>query len=512
LHATPPETAGKSEQLSPNESNPKPLPTILEIAKFSGPALALWISSPLLSVIDSSAVGLSGGASSAIALAAMGPGTTVMDGSTYLFAFLNVATTNLLATAAANSDRDEMQLVLATAKRYALRCGFGVAALLLFAAPAMLNLYVGSSAAAEIVGPASNYVRIRALAMPIALLSNALQAALLGSKDSMTPLIALGLAAVLNCFGDLLLVVGARLGLAGAAIATVASQVAGLLLLMKASGKTLPMAESKAATPEARKAASKRFLAFCPPVLLVVIGKMATFGFMTHVASCLPPEIMAAHQIALSTFFLLGETSPYSHIVPSLSSIHFRTNSRSADNVNRSLISNIHVFGCFSYVFGNILANLSSFFAPIRERHLERSEERCQAAHQEAAGLRRCGWTSRCHCGRGPRYLWVWSLYSGPRGCRCLETPRFAALSRGSVAQFNLLRRRSAPGPKRARLPRESVLLFGGIYADRVVGIEATGSWAARCVGCLRGLSGSSRGDLELPRSFEDTADSYAAI
>jgi Na+-driven multidrug efflux pump len=180
----------------------------------------------------------------------------------------------------------------------------------------MLNLYVGSSAAAEIVGPASNYVRIRALAMPIALLSNALQAALLGSKDSMTPLIALGFAAVLNCFGDVLLVVGARLGLAGAAIATVASQVAGLLLLLKASKKTLPMAESKAATPEARKAASKRFLAFCPPVLLVVIGKMATFGFMTHVASCLSPENMAAHQIALSTFFLLGETS--AHFFPFL--------------------------------------------------------------------------------------------------------------------------------------------------------------------------------------------------
>jgi Na+-driven multidrug efflux pump len=137
LGATPPQAAGDASPLAQNGGDDKPLPTIRDIAMFSGPALALWISSPLLSVIDSSAVGLSGGASSAMALAAMGPGTTVMDGSTYLFAFLNVATTNLLATAAANGDRDEVHLVMATAKRYALRCGVGVAALLLVAAPYM---------------------------------------------------------------------------------------------------------------------------------------------------------------------------------------------------------------------------------------------------------------------------------------------------------------------------------------------------------------------------------------
>jgi Na+-driven multidrug efflux pump len=145
--------------------------------------------------------------------------------------------------------------------------------------------------------------------MPVLLLSNALQAALLGSKDSLTPLLALGVAAALNGVGDLVLVSGAKWSLAGAAVATVASQVAGLVLLVKASAKVLPPAQQgqKEAAPEARRAMSKRFLAFCPPVLLVVVGKMATFGFMTHVASCLAPAAMAAHQIALSTFFLLGK-------------------------------------------------------------------------------------------------------------------------------------------------------------------------------------------------------------
>ena len=50
------------------------------------PALALWIQSPLLSLIDSASVGQAGGKLAAMRLAALGPGTTLIDGSAYLFA------------------------------------------------------------------------------------------------------------------------------------------------------------------------------------------------------------------------------------------------------------------------------------------------------------------------------------------------------------------------------------------------------------------------------------------
>ncbi len=102
-----------------NDDDTAPLrnpPSNLALFKFYFPCLALWISGPLLSLVDTSFIGLSssctaaaaaaaaaGGLSSASQLAALGPATTFIDGSLYLFAFLNVATTNLYASALATA-------------------------------------------------------------------------------------------------------------------------------------------------------------------------------------------------------------------------------------------------------------------------------------------------------------------------------------------------------------------------------------------------------------------------
>lgn len=57
------------------------LPTLAQYRKFAIPCLALWVSGPLLSLVDTSFVGLSGSSSqSAQQLAALGPATTFFDG------------------------------------------------------------------------------------------------------------------------------------------------------------------------------------------------------------------------------------------------------------------------------------------------------------------------------------------------------------------------------------------------------------------------------------------------
>jgi hypothetical protein len=74
-------------------------PSFGEIRRFALPALALWLGGPILSLIDTSAVGLSARVGAgAQEIASLGPATTFCDGTLYLFAFLNVATTNLCAT------------------------------------------------------------------------------------------------------------------------------------------------------------------------------------------------------------------------------------------------------------------------------------------------------------------------------------------------------------------------------------------------------------------------------
>ena len=58
----------------------------------------------------------------------------------------------------------------------------------------------------------------------------------------------------------------------------------------------------------------RAFFGFAAPVLTLILGKIAAFGFMTHVAAALPgqPVTLAAHQIILSLFFFV---SPFLEVI-----------------------------------------------------------------------------------------------------------------------------------------------------------------------------------------------------
>lgn len=317
---------------------PKP-PTNLQLFKFYFPCLALWISGPLLSLVDTSFIGLSakagavGASGSAAQLAALGPATTFIDGSLYLFAFLNVATTNLYASALARGGsekknklgNDELpgEGVVRTAAKTALYSGVGLMIFLLMVARPLIALYIGPEAAASpgLLDAAHEYVQIRALSMPTSLLGGVLQAALLGAKDSVTPLVAIAYSTVVNVGGDYLLVNRLHMGLKGAAIATLVAQVAGTIamigparrkLITKGSSLgLLPRWITNAAPDEIN---GRTFLKFATPVLTLILGKISAFGFMTNSAAGLPgqPQTLAAHQIALSLFFF---ASPFLEVI-----------------------------------------------------------------------------------------------------------------------------------------------------------------------------------------------------
>ena len=58
----------------------------------------------------------------------------------------------------------------------------------------------------------------------------------------------------------------------------------------------------------------KSFMAFAAPVLTLILGKLAAFGFMTHSAAAVPgqPLPLATHQIILSLFFFV---SPFLEVI-----------------------------------------------------------------------------------------------------------------------------------------------------------------------------------------------------
>ena len=179
---------------------------------------------------------------------------------------------------------------------------------------------LGPEAAASpgLLDAAVDYVSIRAFSMPTSLLLGVLQSCLLGAKDSVTPLIAILYSTVVNTAGDYLLVNRFQMGLQGAAIATTLAQwAATLALLGPARGKLVKnhrLEMWRKQTVVEGGVSGRSFLSFAAPVLTLILGKLAAFGFMTHAAAALPgqPITLASHQIILSLFFFV---SPFLEVI-----------------------------------------------------------------------------------------------------------------------------------------------------------------------------------------------------
>lgn len=191
--------------------------------------------------------------------------------------------------------------------------------LFLFTKP-LLKLYIGQKAIVTpgLLSSACDYVYIRALSMPTSLLLGVLQASLLGAQDSVTPLVAILYSTVVNFIGDFLLVSVLGYGLQGAAIATTLAQWAGTAALIPAARKRLVRDGNLGFFIKAEQnddtVSSKSFLSFAAPVLTLILGKLAAFGFMTHTAAAVPfqPTPLASHQIILSLLFFC---SPFLEVI-----------------------------------------------------------------------------------------------------------------------------------------------------------------------------------------------------
>ncbi|KAJ1448115.1 hypothetical protein M885DRAFT_540329 [Pelagophyceae sp. CCMP2097] len=180
-----------------------------------------------MTLIDAAFVGRT----SSVALAALGPASTISDSLLTLLVFLSVATTNMVATAMGTGEADVDKAARATTIGLALATVSGVvfgAAIFRNAAP-LTALYAGAAAPPELVPLAAAYVRIRALALPAALAGCVAQAACIGARDTVTPMLSVALGAGLNFVGDCALV--PKQGIVGAAIATAVSQYAAVVLL-----------------------------------------------------------------------------------------------------------------------------------------------------------------------------------------------------------------------------------------------------------------------------------------
>ncbi|EJK62614.1 hypothetical protein THAOC_16764 [Thalassiosira oceanica] len=197
-------------------------PTFKECLAFALPALGIYVCSPLMSLIDASFVGRG----SSVELAALGPASCISDGAPLPLLFLSIASTNLIAKSHSEGDDEGSARVARTAIGAGGACGTVLAAALYALAHPISGLYCGAEVA--LAPLCARYVAIRAMALPAVVITTIAQAVCIGTKDTRTPMISVGLAGCLNFLGDLVLVKLLGKGLAGAAWATSLATAASL--------------------------------------------------------------------------------------------------------------------------------------------------------------------------------------------------------------------------------------------------------------------------------------------
>ncbi|KAL5976514.1 Multi antimicrobial extrusion (MATE) [Asimina triloba] len=205
-----------------------------EIVKFAGPATGLWICAPLMSLIDTAVIGQS----SSLELAALGPGTVVCDSTSYVFMFLSVATSNMVATSLAKK-----------------KCA---------------ATFTGPKNS-HIVPAANTYVQIRGLAWPATLVGLVAQSASLGMKDSWGPLKAL----------------------------LVASLVIAAFMMIKTLNKT-GFSAFNVSVPSLDELL--QIVGIAAPVFLTMTSKVAFYSLLTFFCTSMGTLTLAAHQVMIGVF------------------------------------------------------------------------------------------------------------------------------------------------------------------------------------------------------------------
>ena len=229
--------ASSETLLGDNGSSNLRIPSYKELIAFVATTILIWISEPLLSLVDTGVVGMTSSAKTAVVqLAALGPATTVYDSAIYMTYFLAIAATNQLAPGLAQKDWKGLRKQTSHLMGLGLVFGVLVMGVVFGFGTQMMTSMAGHLTNAEIIPLATNYAKIRAAVAPFCVVDFVAQSFCLTTLDTVTPAIAVAVASIVNIVGDLLL--APKFGIQGAAIATALATVSSCLILTNKVRKT----------------------------------------------------------------------------------------------------------------------------------------------------------------------------------------------------------------------------------------------------------------------------------
>ena len=267
-----------------------------ELLGLAVPALGALVAEPVFLMADSAIVGHLGTAQ----LAGLAIASAVLLNAVFLCIFLAHGTTAAVARQAGAGDLRRAYTFGVDGIWLAIAIGIGLAAVGLALAPVLVDLLGASDRARPY---ALTYLRISLFGLPAMLVVLAATGALRGLKNTRTPLLATGLAAVANVPLNLVLVYPLGLGIAGSALGTVIAQVGAATWLggVVVRGARRNAAALRPDRPGIVAAASTNAPLFMRTVLLRL-----SLLTMTFVAATQGDVALASHQIAFTLWYLLA--------------------------------------------------------------------------------------------------------------------------------------------------------------------------------------------------------------
>ena len=267
-----------------------------EILRLAVPAFLALVAEPLFLLGDSAIVGHLG----TVPLAGLSVAAAVLSTAAGVFVFLAYGTTGVVARhLGAGSDR----LALAAGADglwLALVLGVAAASVVAGLAGPMAGAFGGSAAASA---QAVTYLRIAAAGVPGMLVVLAATGVMRGLQDTRTPLLVSVVGFAANLVLNVVLVFGARMGIAGSATGTVLAQTgmaAGLVTVMLRQSRRL------GATLRFRPAGVLRVALAGLPLLVRTLALRAVLLVTTAVAAGYGDVTLAGHQVVLSVWNFLA--------------------------------------------------------------------------------------------------------------------------------------------------------------------------------------------------------------
>lgn len=249
------------------------------LIRFALPVLMALLLQVMYGAVDLQVVGRFGTAAD---ISAVATGSQIMQTATMIITSLAMGLTVLLGQKIGEGKKEEAGKVVGSGMMLFLVVAAVMTVLLLFAAPMIATVLKAPETA---FSGTVNYVRICGAGTIFIIAFNLLGSVFRGLGDSRLPLISVCIACVFNIIGDLLLVAVFKMGVAGAAIATVTAQAISVVLSMKLiRRRQLPFTMSRQDI-QFHKAHIRNILLLGTPIALQELLVSVSFLVITAIAN-----------------------------------------------------------------------------------------------------------------------------------------------------------------------------------------------------------------------------------